>query len=66
MIRIDALWLATQPTDMRAGADRLLAMWYRFLAAPKPTTAICLPTYEPPASNCWSTMALASGAQHVA
>ncbi len=25
MIRIDALWLATQPTDMRAGADRLLA-----------------------------------------
>ena len=25
MIRIDALWLATQPVDMRAGADRLLA-----------------------------------------
>ena len=25
MIRIDALWLAAQPTDMRAGADRLLA-----------------------------------------
>ena len=25
MIRIDALWLAVQPTDMRAGADRLLA-----------------------------------------
>ena len=25
MIRIDSLWLAVQPTDMRAGADRLLA-----------------------------------------
>ena len=25
MIRIDAMWLAVQPMDMRAGADRLLA-----------------------------------------
>ncbi len=25
MIRIDAVWLATAPVDMRAGADRLLA-----------------------------------------
>ena len=25
MIRIDSLWLAVQPIDMRAGADRLLA-----------------------------------------
>ena len=25
MIRIDALWLCSQPQDMRAGADRLLA-----------------------------------------
>ena len=25
MIRIDAMWLAAQPVDMRAGADRLLA-----------------------------------------
>lgn len=25
MIRIDAIWLATEPVDMRAGADRLLA-----------------------------------------
>jgi len=24
LIRIDALWLCTQPQDMRAGADRLL------------------------------------------
>ncbi|MBB4842427.1 transposase [Paucibacter oligotrophus] len=25
MIRIDAIWLATEPIDLRAGADRLLA-----------------------------------------
>lgn len=25
MIRIDALWLAVEPMDMRAGADRLIA-----------------------------------------
>ena len=25
MIRIDALWLAVEPVDMRAGVDRLLA-----------------------------------------
>ena len=25
MIRIDAMWLCTQPLDMRAGAERLLA-----------------------------------------
>ncbi len=25
MIRIDAMWLAVEPADMRAGADRLLA-----------------------------------------
>src|SRR4051812_36801074 len=25
LIRIDALWLAVEPVDMRAGADRLLA-----------------------------------------
>ena len=26
MIRIDAMWLAVEPVDMRAGADRLLAL----------------------------------------
>jgi transposase len=25
VIRIDAVWIATEPVDMRAGADRLLA-----------------------------------------
>jgi transposase len=26
LIRIDTLWLCTQPQDMRAGADRLLSI----------------------------------------
>ena len=26
MIRIDAMWLAAQPVDMRAGPDRLIAL----------------------------------------
>jgi transposase len=26
MIRIDAMWLAAEPVDMRAGADRLIAL----------------------------------------
>ncbi len=30
MIRIDALWLAAEPIDMRAGAERLLARSFSF------------------------------------
>jgi transposase len=30
MIRIDAMWLCTQPLDMRAGAERLLASVVQF------------------------------------
>ena len=33
MIRIDAVWLAVQPVDMRAGADRLLASVVRVFGA---------------------------------
>lgn len=33
MIRIDAVWLAVQPIDMRAGADRLLAIVVRVFGA---------------------------------
>ena len=32
MIRIDALWLAAQPMDMRAGPERLLADVFALLA----------------------------------
>ena len=33
MIRIDAVWLAIEPIDMRAGADRLLASVVRVFGA---------------------------------
>ena len=33
MIRIDAVWLAVHPIDMRAGADRLLASVVHVLGA---------------------------------
>ena len=33
MIRIDAVWLAVHPVDMRAGADRLLASVVRVFGA---------------------------------
>lgn len=39
MIRVDAVWLATAPVDMRAGADRLLANVVQVFGAARPTTA---------------------------
>ena len=33
MIRIDAMWIAVEPIDMRAGADRLLASVVRVFGA---------------------------------
>ena len=33
MIRIDAMWLAAEPIDMRAGADRLLARVVQVIGA---------------------------------
>ena len=33
MIRIDAVWLAVEPIDMRAGAERLLASVVRVFGA---------------------------------
>ena len=35
MIRIDAVWLAVEPIDMRAGADRLLARVVQVFGAAK-------------------------------
>ncbi|MEM5340174.1 IS66 family insertion sequence element accessory protein TnpB [Paraburkholderia azotifigens] len=36
MIRIDAIWLATEPVDMRAGADTLLARVVKVCGAARP------------------------------
>lgn len=39
MIRIDAVWLATEPLDMRAGIDSALARVLKVFAAAHPHTA---------------------------
>ena len=39
MIRIDAVWLATQPLDMRAGIDSALARVVKVFGAAHPHTA---------------------------
>lgn len=39
MIRIDAVWLATQPLDMRAGIDSTLARVVKVFGAAYPHTA---------------------------
>ena len=36
MIRVDQCWLATEPVDMRSGADRLLAQVVQMLGAAQP------------------------------
>jgi transposase len=36
LIRIDAIWLATEPVDMRAGADTLLARVVKVFGAARP------------------------------
>ena len=39
MIRLDAVWLATEPMDMRAGADSALARVVKVFGAAHPHTA---------------------------
>jgi transposase len=39
MIRIDAIWLATEPMDMRAGTDTALARVVAVFGAAKPNCA---------------------------
>lgn len=48
MIRIDAIWLATEPVDMRAGADTLLARMVMVFGAarPAPCLSVCQPTCD--------------------
>jgi transposase len=36
MIRIDAIWLATEPLDMRAGADTILTRVVKVFASARP------------------------------
>jgi hypothetical protein len=47
VIRVDAIWLAVQPLDMRAGSDTLLAQVVAVFGAAQPHHAYCLPTGAP-------------------
>ena len=49
MIRIDALWLSTEPLDMRAGTETALARVVAVFGAARHTTPICSPIDEPTA-----------------
>ena len=50
MIRIDAVWLATEPMDMRAGTDTALARVVKVFGAPHTRIRpICFPTEGPTA-----------------
>ena len=64
VIRIEAVWLAVEPIDMRAGADRLLASVVRVFGAARAHTATCLPTPAQRASGSWCTTASGCGAPH--
>ncbi|WP_350161567.1 hypothetical protein [Marinobacter salarius] len=45
-IRIDEIWLATEPLDMRAGPTRPWPGLFRSLVQPGPTASTCLPANE--------------------
>ena len=44
MIRIDAVWLATEPIDMRAGTETALARVVMVFGAARPTMLTSSPT----------------------
>ena len=47
MIRIDAVWLAAEPQDMRAGTDTALSRVVRVFGAAKPHHAsLCQPASQ--------------------
>jgi transposase len=60
MIRIDAMWLAADPIDMRAGAERALC---KSSAQRRRTMATCSRTPAARVSSCWCTTASACGAR---
>lgn len=41
MIRVDAIWLATEALDMRSGAERMLARIIEVFGAAQPHQAYC-------------------------
>lgn len=43
LIRVDVIWLAVEPLDMRAGTETILARVVKVFGAARPTTPTCLP-----------------------
>jgi hypothetical protein len=75
MIRIDALWLATSPVDMRAGAEGLLARVVQVFGAAqahhgylfanaRAIMATCFPTPGLTGSSFWCMTVSAFGVLH--
>ena len=62
MIRIDAVWLAVEPLDMRAGADRLLASVVGVFGAARAHHGYLFANAAQRACGSWCTTALVFGA----
>ena len=63
MIRIDAVWLAVEPIDMRAGAEGLLARVVQVFGAAKSHHGYLFANARGPASSSSCTTASAFGAR---
>ena len=63
MIRIDAMWLAADPIDMRAGADRLLARVVQVFGAAQAHHGYLFANARGTCIKFSCTTALASGAR---
>jgi transposase len=62
VIRIDAVWLATEPLDMRCGTDTALSRVVQVFGAAKPHPAYL---FEPPRVS-WRPVGLSQAATVVA
>lgn len=66
MIRIDAVWIATEPADMRAGVDRLLARVVHVFGAAQAHHGYLFGNARARSSSCWCTTASVFGVPRVA
>lgn len=64
MIRVDAIWLATEPMDMRAGTETALARVVAVFGAAKPHCAYLFTNRRASRMKAWCTTASVSGWLH--
>ncbi|XXE09389.1 IS66 family insertion sequence element accessory protein TnpB [Pseudomonas sp. Z1-14] len=65
MIRLDTIWLATEPMDMRAGTDTAMARVISVSGAAQPHCAYLFANRRATRMKSWCTMGWASGWRHV-